>query len=403
MQEDNTAIRVENVSKSFKLPHEKRTSIKSIAVDLFKKSGYEKQTVLKDVSLEVKKGEFYGIIGRNGSGKSTMLKLLAGIYTPDRGQITINGSLTPFIELGVGFNPELTGRENIFLNGALLGFSRKQMAEMYDDIVEFAELQRFMDQKLKNYSSGMQVRLAFSIAIRANTDILLIDEVLAVGDALFQQKCYDYFDQIKNSDKTVIFISHDMGAIQSFCDRVILVDKSRIIAEGKPVEVAQRYSNLLADSSKSRKYEASSLQHVGSGNVEILKAELVNSKGNAVEKIEEGEPFTVRVHYKPTKTIKDPVFGIGIMGDKGQSILGPNTRESGFAINKISKKGYVDAVFPSNPLSPGVYRVRAGIFNLSVTVPHDFVEHLMTFTVVGEKRYGDVYINPSWSLKEGSQ
>ena len=403
MDNNELAISVQNVDKTFKLPHEKQSSIKGLVINAFQKHGYEKQRVLDDISFDVKKGEFFGVVGRNGSGKSTLLKLLAGIYTPDSGKISVHGSLTPFIELGVGFNPELTGRENVFLNGALLGFNRKQMQAMYNDIVEFAELKRFMDQKLKNYSSGMQVRLAFSIAIRADTDILLIDEVLAVGDALFQQKCYDYFDKIKNSGKTVIFISHDMGAIQSFCDRVILIDKSKLLAEGKAVEVTQKYSQLLAASTKTKKYEEDNLTHIGVGGAEILRAELVNSKGKVTGRIDEGEPFSIRLHYKSPDKIEEPVFGIGIMGEKGQSIIGPNTRESGFEPGPLAKRGYVEAKFNSNPLSSGIYRLRAGIFNISVTIPYDFVEHLMTFTVVGKKRYGDIYIKPEWSVERSKK
>src|SRR3989344_6035309 len=182
---DDIAIKVENLSKDFKLPHEKYASVKSLFVNFYKrKRTYEVQHALRDINFEIKKGEFFGIVGRNGSGKSTLLKIMAGIYAPTSGTIKVNGSLTPFIELAVGFNGELTGRENVFLNGALLGFNRKQIRRMYNDIVEFAELERFMDQKYKNFSSGMQVRLAFSIAIRAEGDILLIDEVLAVGDLL---------------------------------------------------------------------------------------------------------------------------------------------------------------------------------------------------------------------------
>jgi len=192
-KKNDVAVKVSQLSKSFKLPHEKNTSIKNFVTNPLKKRRFEKQEVLNGINFEIKKGEFFGIVGRNGSGKSTLLKLLAGIYSPNNGQGRVNGKLTPFIELGVGFNPELTGQENVFLNGALLGFNRIEMNEMYDEIVEFAELERFMDQKLKNYSSGMQVRLAFSIAIRANSDILVLDEVLAVGDYNFQQKCFEYF------------------------------------------------------------------------------------------------------------------------------------------------------------------------------------------------------------------
>ncbi len=246
---DEIAIKVSGVSKSFKLPHEKNTSIKSLIVHPFRKRTYEKQEVLKNINFEIKKGEFFGIVGRNGSGKSTLLKLLAGIYSPDKGHIQINGKLTPFIELGVGFNPELTGRENVFLNGALLGFNRKDMTAMYQEIVDFAEIEKFMDQKLKNYSSGMQVRLAFSIAIRANSEILLLDEVLAVGDAAFQQKCYDYFEELKRNKKTVILVSHDMGAVTRFCNRAIYLKDGKIIQEGNTLEVAETYAveNIRVD------------------------------------------------------------------------------------------------------------------------------------------------------------
>lgn len=244
---DDVAIRVENVSKDFILPHEKITSIKSAFTKGLKRHKHtvEKQHALKDISFEIKKGEFFGIVGRNGSGKSTMLKILAGIYQPTSGKISVQGKLVPFIELGVGFNPELTGRENVFLNGAMLGFSKSEMEEMYDDIVEFAELERFMDQKLKNYSSGMQVRLAFSMATRSEADVLLVDEVLAVGDADFQRKCFQYFKQLKKNKKTVVFVTHDMGAIREFCDRAMLIESSKLLSIGKTQSVASQYSQLF--------------------------------------------------------------------------------------------------------------------------------------------------------------
>jgi ABC-2 type transport system ATP-binding protein len=246
MSSQESVIIVKNLHKSFKLPHEQHSGIKQRIINIFKGvKGYEIQKVLDDVSFEIQKGEFFGIVGRNGSGKSTLLKLLASIYVPDKGMIKVNGSLTPFIELGVGFNPELTGRENIFLNGALLGFSRKEMEFMYDDIVGFAELHDFMDQKLKNYSSGMQVRLAFSIAIRAKGDILLLDEVLAVGDEAFQRKCYDYFTQLKDEKKTVVLVTHDMSAVERFCNRAILIENGHIKKIGTSADVAKYYRELF--------------------------------------------------------------------------------------------------------------------------------------------------------------
>lgn len=242
---EDVAIKVEGVDKSFKLPHEKQGSLKGMFINVFRRRrSYERQQVLKNVSFEIKKGEFFGIVGRNGSGKSTLLKLLAGIYSPDRGLIQINGKLTPFIELGVGFNMELTGSENVFLNGALLGFNRKEMEEMYDEIVRFAELKRFMNQKLKNYSSGMQVRLAFSIAIRAKTEVLLIDEVLAVGDVAFQKKCYAVLQALKREGTTVVFVTHGMGDVERFCDRVFVIDKGEQLGIYDPHEARLMYEKM---------------------------------------------------------------------------------------------------------------------------------------------------------------
>ncbi len=237
-------IQVSNVHKSFRLPTERASGLKQAILNWFKGvKGYTEHQVLKGISFDVHKGEFIGIVGRNGSGKSTLLKILAQIYYPETGNVTVNGTLVPFIELGVGFNPELTGRENVYLNGALLGFSRKEMDDMYQEIVQFAELEQFMDAKLKNYSSGMQVRLAFSIAIRARGDILILDEVLAVGDAEFQQKCNDYFASLKGG-QTVILVTHDMYNVRKFCDRAILIEDGQIQAEGSPEVVAKAYENL---------------------------------------------------------------------------------------------------------------------------------------------------------------
>jgi ABC-2 type transport system ATP-binding protein len=240
----DVAIRVKNLHKSFKLPTERAWGLKQAIFNRLRGiKGYKKQQVLRGIDFEVKKGEFLGIIGRNGSGKSTLLKVLSGIYVPDKGDVEVYGTLVPFIELGVGFNPELTGRENVYLNGALLGFSNEEVDEMYDEIVEFAELKDFMDQKLKNYSSGMQVRLAFSIAIRARGDILVLDEVLAVGDAAFQKKCNDYFASL-HGNQTVILVTHSMENVTKFCDRAIMIEEGKIACEGKPEKVAKAYLNL---------------------------------------------------------------------------------------------------------------------------------------------------------------
>lgn len=237
-------ISIKDIHKEFTLPQNKNSTFKQTVVNVVKKNKKVTQKVLDGVSFDINKGDFFGIIGRNGSGKSTLLKLIAGVYTPTAGDITINGELTPFIELGVGFNPELSGRDNVYLNGALLGFNRKQMSAMYDDIVAFAELEPFMDQKLKNYSSGMQVRLAFSIAIKAENDILMFDEVLAVGDANFQEKCLEQFRKYKREGKTIVLVTHAMDTVKQFCNRAALLDSGNLHFIGEPDDAIRKYNEL---------------------------------------------------------------------------------------------------------------------------------------------------------------
>ncbi|MFK4943274.1 ABC transporter ATP-binding protein [Lactococcus garvieae] len=240
---DNIAVKIDHVSKFFRLPTEATNSLRTLLVNRLRGiKGYKEQHVLKDISFEVEKGDFFGIVGRNGSGKSTLLKIISQIYTPEQGSVEIDGKLVSFIELGVGFNPELTGRENVYLNGAMLGFSRTEIDAMYDDIVDFAELHEFMNQKLKNYSSGMQVRLAFSVAIKAEGDILVLDEVLAVGDESFQRKCNDYFLERKAAGKTTILVTHDMGAAKKYCNKAVLIEKGLVKVSGDVDEVANQYS-----------------------------------------------------------------------------------------------------------------------------------------------------------------
>lgn len=247
MSETNYAVQVKNVKKSFFLPHHKNDSLKRAITQIFKKKdkGGKMFSPLNGVSFNVEKGDFFGILGRNGSGKSTLLKIISEIYQPTSGSVTHDGKIVSFIELGVGFKSELSGRENVFLNGALLGFSKAEVEAMYDDIVEFAELEKFMDQKLKNYSSGMKVRLAFSVAIRAKADILVLDEVLAVGDASFQKKCNDYFRTLKDDKKTVILVTHSMKAVRDFCTKAVVIEKGKVIYDGDADKAADTYLNLF--------------------------------------------------------------------------------------------------------------------------------------------------------------
>jgi ABC-type polysaccharide/polyol phosphate transport system ATPase subunit len=237
-------IEVRGVSKTFTLPHEQRSTLKEHFLHPFGSRTFERQTALEDVNVSVRAGEFFGIVGLNGSGKSTLLKIIAGIYQPDSGTVLVRGKLSPFIELGVGFNPDLTGRDNVLVNGTLLGLSRRQLEERFDSILEFAELSRFADQKLKNYSSGMQMRLAYSIAIQVQFDILLLDEVLAVGDQEFQQKCFATFEDFRAQGKTIVLVSHSLEAAEQFCDRAMLLESGRVRAVGDARDVIATYVGL---------------------------------------------------------------------------------------------------------------------------------------------------------------
>src|SRR5579862_499433 len=319
---DGIAVKVENVSKNFVLPQEKVTTVKGLFTSFYKNRRKPKQTLhaLKDISFQIEKGEFFGIVGRNGSGKSTLLKILAGIYQSTEGKINTYGKLVPFIELGVGFNSELTGRENVYLNGAMLGFSKKQINEMYDDIVDFAELRPFMDQKLKNYSSGMQVRLAFSMATRAEADILLVDEVLAVGDADFQRKCFNYFKLLKKQKKTVVFVSHDMNAVREYCDRAILIEKSEIIKEGNVAQVASSYTKMFIESEGSVEAKISR-KRWGNNDFSYTDVRVIPKTATM-----QTEFIEIKARAIAKKDITAPVYGFTIKNGAGTEMLGSNTK-----------------------------------------------------------------------------
>jgi ABC-type polysaccharide/polyol phosphate transport system ATPase subunit len=246
------AIEVRELRKAFRLPHERRDTLREYFLNPLKRVDYERNVALDGLSFEVQKGECFGIIGPNGGGKSTLLKLLAGIYRADSGEVVLRGRLSPFIELGVGFNAELTGRDNIRINATLLGLSKRELEHRYDSIVEFAELERFVDQKLKNYSSGMQVRLAYSIAIQVDFDVLLLDEVLAVGDQAFQEKSFQTFERFRAEGKTIVFVSHDLRAITRSCDRALLIQSGRVAALGATGEVVDRYVQSLPPAARLR-------------------------------------------------------------------------------------------------------------------------------------------------------
>lgn len=347
---DETVIKVENLSKSFKLPVDRSNSLKSSIFNRIRGiKGYKKQQVLKSIDFEIKRGEFLGIVGRNGSGKSTLLKILSGIYYPEKGKVTINGNLIPFIELGVGFNPDLTGRENVYLNGALLGFSNQEIDNMYDEIVKFAELEEFMDQKLKNFSSGMQVRLAFSIAIKAQGDILVLDEVLAVGDEAFQNKCNQFFNKIKkDKTKTVVLVTHSMENVRKYCNHAILIRDGIVKIDGSPEDIANSYS--LENSE--RYANASDIQSqstiINNLNIKLLSNKQVSQK----------DLVKVEVSYNVTDDV-DTYVGLTFWDiNRGQSLINSNSKQK--ACKGQGKKKIIFKVKPSE-INDSNIRINASV------------------------------------------
>lgn len=366
---------INNLTKSFKIPLEASSGIKQKLINLLKgRKGYRIFTPLKDIDFTINEGDFFGIVGRNGSGKSTLLKTIAGIYTPNSGSVEVGGSLVPFIELGVGFNPELTGRENVFLNGALLGFSHDEMEAMYDKIVDFAELGDFMEERLKNYSSGMQVRLAFSIAIRAHADILLLDEVLAVGDEAFQKKCYAYFDKLKREKRTVILVTHDMSAVERFCNKAVFIEDGKVKMIGKPYRIAAAYSRSNIKSYN----ESEGLDEQISDDFDIT---LRGSDGNEQTVYEYNETMTVELEWQQTG-VKH--VGVAIFRENGEYVYGPNTYQEKV---KIAGKNRATYTVQLN-LNEGSYFIKAGLMGTDDTKTIAFTEEGPHFSVQRDYDHG---------------
>ncbi len=375
-------VEISKLTKSFKIPLEASSGVKQQLINILKgRKGYRVFTPLKDISFTINEGDFFGIVGRNGSGKSTLLKTIAGIYTPNSGNVKVHGSLVPFIELGVGFNPELTGRENIFLNGALLGFSHEEMESMYSAIVEFAELEDFMEERLKNYSSGMQVRLAFSIAIRAHADILLLDEVLAVGDEAFQKKCYSYFDKLKREKRTVILVTHDMAAVERFCTKAVFIEDGHVKMIGKPYRIAAAYSR-----SNSQNYDRTTGLNSDNEGAVPFKIVLRGTDGKEKTMYDFEETMTVDLSWQQ-KGVKH--VGVAIFRENGEYVYGPNTYQEKTSAIKDQTARYTVRL----NLNEGRYFIKAGLMGANDTKVIAFIEEGPFFSVqrdYGHGRWGGV-------------
>ncbi|HET9058666.1 MAG TPA: ABC transporter ATP-binding protein [Acidimicrobiales bacterium] len=367
----------DHVSKKYRLYRERNASIKAAVM----RGGRAKVDVfwaLDDVSLEVSEGSTTGLIGANGSGKSTMLKCLAKILRPDKGAVSTTGKMSALLELGAGFHPELTGRENVFLNGAILGLKQKELVARFDDIVDFAGIGQFIDEPVKNYSSGMYVRLGFSVAINVQPDILLVDEVLAVGDEAFQRKCLERFTELKRNGKTVIIVSHSMQSVVNMCDHAIWFQKGHKMADGEPKEVVEAYTgSIVLDEHR----PAEKGDRWGSGEARIERVELLDGEGREITRIKTGDPLTFRLSYAASEPIEQPVFSVSVQTLQGVVVTNPTTREAEKMPEKIDGSGRVELRLPRFPLQPGTYDVTVSLTDFTMAHPYDVRRNVVRLDV----------------------
>jgi ABC-type polysaccharide/polyol phosphate transport system ATPase subunit len=397
------AVTVSDVSKTFRIPKEQVHTLKERVLHPLRRSADNEFSALKDVSFDVTKGGFFGIVGRNGSGKSTLLKCLAGIYTTDSGSIHIDGQVSTFIELGVGFNPDLAARDNVAINAAMLGLSKREALRRFDAVIDFAELREFTALKLKNYSSGMMVRLAFAVMIEIDADVLLIDEVLAVGDASFQQKCFDEFEKIRASGRTVLLVTHDMGAVQRFCDGGILLEHGQVVAAGDPQAVSDRYLDLnFSETARERAAAAAAggldspaSAPLGDGRAVIERVWFELARGREATTVPNGERATFKMQIRFSEPVNEPVFSVMLQNGNGVPLL---TASSGWGWGptgsfKAGETVQWEAAF-DNILGPGRYTVTPSV-TLSGGAVLALREHLTTVVVTRARPTGTLIDIPT--------
>ena len=397
--EKPVVVEATDVSKKFKLVHERNNSIKA-ALLRGRRTMSEDFWALRDVSFQVHEGETFGLIGENGSGKSTMLKCLTRILRPDHGTVRADGKVSALLELGAGFHPELSGRENVFLNGAILGLSQKELRKRFDDIVDFAGISQFIDEPVKNYSSGMYVRLGFSVAINVDPDVLFVDEVLAVGDEAFQRKCNEKFAELKHAGKTIVLVSHGMVGVQNLCDRVAWFSHGRLMQVGKPRDVIEAYTGTVQ---VDRALDEEGHPRWGSGEGRITGVQFVDSDGQLLTALRSGEPATLRLEYQMDSAIERPVFGLAISTLEGVQITGPNSRDVGCVPDKLDGRGHVDIAFDPVSLLPGSYDLTVSLYDYSCLHPFDFRQNVLRFDVTRgpiKELWGVVSLQGKWRIND---
>jgi ABC-2 type transport system ATP-binding protein len=376
----SAAVIVDNASKRFRLYHELNQSLKSMIVHR-KRSTFEEFWALRDVSFEIPAGTTFGLIGENGSGKSTLLKCMAKILRPDSGSVSTVGKVSALLELGAGFHPELSGRDNVYMNGSILGLSSKQIDERFDEIVDFAGLGQFIDTPVKNYSSGMYVRLGFSVAINVDPDILLVDEVLAVGDEVFQRKCADKFADLKDRGKTIVLVSHALGMVGDLCEQVALLEHGKLIAVGDSRDVIEGYLDQVYDEQAVASSDYPLVSRKGSSDGRIQSIEVLSGKGQPLSRLRTGDAVVFRIHYRADEEVLRPVFGIAIDAHDGTLVTGPTTRDSLLQPESVVGEGYVDYRLDPLTLLPGSYEIGASLFDLTRSRGFDRRTRILRFDV----------------------
>jgi len=420
------AVRCDRVSKQFTLHHERPRSFQELFLNLLRLervSSKEKFWVLHDVSFEAEPGEMIGIVGDNGAGKSTLLSLLSRIIKPTSGRIELNGRVGALLELGAGFHPDLTGRENIFLNGSILGFSKVEMTKIFDDIVSFSELERFIDVPIKHYSSGMHMRLGFSVAIHLQPDILLVDEVLAVGDQAFQARCLHRINRLKRQGVAIILVTHNLPEVQKMCDRAIWLDEGQIQAQGDVLDVIDRYvshvlmsekgggkgsapqgsQDKLQDQEDRSRAKRKTSWRSGSHEAEIVRVQLLDGQETEKRTFKTGETLIVRMHYQTHQRIAQPVFGVALHHEDGFHLFGPNTGLAEYSIEAIEGTGYMDFVIPALPLLQGTFLLTTAILPLHGKGAYDYHHQVHSFRIAPNaqtrKEHGTIQIPSHWRLE----
>jgi len=385
----SVSVSVDQLSKRFRVFHERNQYLKSSLLR-GRRARWEEFWALQDISFEVAEGEAFGVIGHNGSGKSTLLKCLTGILQPDRGSVQMTGAVSALLELGAGFHPDLSGRENVFLNGAILGMPRRELVRRFDQIVEFAGLEAFIDQPVRNYSTGMTVRLGFAIAINVDPDILIIDEILAVGDTEFQARCRDKITEFRTAGKTIVLVSHGLSDVLGLCDRVLWLDHGRARSLGEPGEIVDEYTGVAREGRQAEQVEGT---RWGTGEVRITSMEIVDLDGTPRSFGRTSEPLVLRLHYTAYKPVENAVVGIGLDHQNGQHLTGTNTRRHGRSIPILDGAGYIDYEIAALSLLEGTYELTAAIQDWTEAHDYDHWRHGFKFDVLPSVVHEEGYVS----------